>query len=377
MEQYGNQTTFNLESVLLQNIKRSQYWEKRAKDIADWSELVDEIFETVDNVEPWMSGNARGPSTAFNLLYRLCQLKPDVRQVRQMLDHVDSTFIRAIGLLYLRYVCDPRQLWDWFRNYVRDEEEFEPSPPGLGRTVTIGAFARDILLDQFYFETIFPRVPKPVHDEICGHLKEMGLPTVAVGNAGQGGADRRGVNDGTARPASVKASLSVAFGQRAPNRAGAREQGRGMGADLQVGSGAHRSPSPYKREERPASRNECQRDRDDRRTNRNDWKERRDGRWRDEKERNGRKEERRERDYRRERSRSRDRTYRQDGQEREYQRRSRSRDYERRRDDRKYEKRRSRSRERQRSSSRDARDVFRDRAAPVHTNPDKIREVYG
>ena len=140
-----------------------------------------------------MSGNARGPSTAFNLLYRLCQvrrvdgdrglhlaacpipaprlckplalipphttravqLKPDVRQVRQMLDHVDSTFIRAvsrarfacsccahrlhcgrasvapnpgfrlspqIGLLYLRYVCDPRQLWDWFRNYVRDEE---------------------------------------------------------------------------------------------------------------------------------------------------------------------------------------------------------------------------------------------------------------
>lgn len=46
MEQYGNQTTFNLESVLLQNIKRSQYWEKRAKDIADWSELVDEIFET-------------------------------------------------------------------------------------------------------------------------------------------------------------------------------------------------------------------------------------------------------------------------------------------------------------------------------------------
>ncbi|EFN52225.1 hypothetical protein CHLNCDRAFT_54543 [Chlorella variabilis] len=334
MEQYGNQTTFNLESVLLQNIKRSQYWEKRAKDIADWSELVDEIFETVDNVEPWMSGNARGPSTAFNLLYRLCQLKPDVRQVRQMLDHVDSTFIRAIGLLYLRYVCDPRQLWDWFRNYVRDEEickagllsllftqEFEPSPPGLGRTVTIGAFARDILLDQFYFETIFPRVPKP------------------------GGADRRGVNDGTARPASVKASLSVAFGQRAPNRAGAREQGRGMGADLQVGSGAHRSPSPYKREERPASRNECQRDR-----------------WRDEKERNGRKEERRERDYRRERSRSRDRTYRQDGQEREYQRRSRSRDYERRRDDRKYEKRRSRS---------------RDRAAPVHTNPDKIREVYG
>jgi hypothetical protein len=86
------------------------------------------------------------------------QLKPDVRQVRQMLDHRDSPFIRAvraqsgraalhvnastqvwvvprqpplylvcclaaqIGLLYLRYVCDPRQLWEWFRTYLRDEE---------------------------------------------------------------------------------------------------------------------------------------------------------------------------------------------------------------------------------------------------------------
>ena len=48
-----------------------------------------------------------------------------------------------------------------------------------------------------------------------------------------GGADRRGVGEGGGRPASVKASLSVAFGQRAPNRAGAREQGRGMGAELQ------------------------------------------------------------------------------------------------------------------------------------------------
>lgn len=41
------------------------------------------------------------------------------------------------------------------------------------------------------------------------------------------------MGEGGGRPASVKASLSVAFGQRAPNRAGAREQGRGMGAELQ------------------------------------------------------------------------------------------------------------------------------------------------
>ncbi|KAI3432834.1 hypothetical protein D9Q98_010418 [Chlorella vulgaris] len=375
MEQYGNTSTFNLESVLLQNIKRSQYWEKRAKDIADYDELVDEIYETVDNVEPWMSGNARGPSTAFNLLYRLCQLKPDVRQVRQMLDHRDSPFIRAIGLLYLRYVCDPRQLWEWIRTYLRDEEDFEPSPAGLGRSVTIGEFARDIMLDQFYFETIFPRVPKPVHDDICGRLKEMGLPTAVVGNAGQGGADRRGVNDGTARPASVKASLSVAFGQRAPNRAGAREQGRGMGSELQAGSSRQRSLSPYKREERPASRGDNRRERpDDRKVDRRDQRhaDHRHGRRRDEERRDDR-ETRRDQGYRGNR---RERGHREDRRsDRDFERGSRHE-----REDgngRRGQQRRSRSRERLRSRSRDARDVFRDRAAAVHVNPDKIKDTYG
>lgn len=43
------------------------------------------------------------------------------------------------------------------------------------------------------------------------------------GNGGTGGPNRRGDDEGNKRPASVKASLSVAFGQRAPNRSGARE----------------------------------------------------------------------------------------------------------------------------------------------------------
>ena len=51
-----------------------------------------------------------------------------------------------------------------------------------------------------------------------------------------GGEDRRGFDEASGkRPASVKASLSVAMGQRAPNRANVREQGRGLGADLQLG----------------------------------------------------------------------------------------------------------------------------------------------
>jgi hypothetical protein len=112
---------------------------------------------SVDHVEPWLSGNARGPSSAFCLLYRLGQLQPSVQELREMLEHKDSPYIRALGLLYLRYCCNPRELWKWVKKYLNDSETFSPSPEGQGKTITIGTFARDILLDQVSARRTFQR----------------------------------------------------------------------------------------------------------------------------------------------------------------------------------------------------------------------------
>ncbi|KAL0035088.1 hypothetical protein WJX79_010871 [Trebouxia sp. C0005] len=245
MEQHGNKSTYNIETVLRKNIVDSEYWRNTCAKLQTWEEVVDQIFYDVIHVEPWMSGNARGASSAFGLLYRLCQLQPSEEQVDALLTHEDSPYIRAIGFLYLRYVGDPKQLWAWLRPYVQDSEEISPSGES-GTAVTVGDYVRDVFLEQYYFETIFPRIPKPVNDEWVGKLRGMGLPAKAVGNGGQGGPDRRGLDEPNRRPASVKASLSVAFGQRAPNRATAREEGRGLGAGMKnVYNGT--------REERPRS----------------------------------------------------------------------------------------------------------------------------
>ena len=70
MEQYGNQATYNVESVLRKNIVDSEYFRDTCGKLGTWSEVVDQIYYDVQSVEPWMSGNARGASTAFCLLYR-------------------------------------------------------------------------------------------------------------------------------------------------------------------------------------------------------------------------------------------------------------------------------------------------------------------
>ena len=103
---HGNATTFNLENVLRQNILNSAYYRKTcAIKFNTWEEVVDAIFYDVTNVEPWLSGNARGPSTAFCLLHRLFTLGPSVGQVRAMLDHGDSPYIRAVRAIQLSYSC--------------------------------------------------------------------------------------------------------------------------------------------------------------------------------------------------------------------------------------------------------------------------------
>lgn len=105
LEQYGSTTTYNLENVLYQNIVNSDYYTKTCEQLLTWDQIVDEIYEHVDHVEPWMSGNMRGPSTAFCLLYRLCTLKLNVKQVKDLLDHRDSPYIRAVSMQWAMQVA--------------------------------------------------------------------------------------------------------------------------------------------------------------------------------------------------------------------------------------------------------------------------------
>ncbi|XP_052490369.1 pre-mRNA splicing factor SR-like 1 isoform X5 [Gossypium raimondii] len=141
-----------LEKVLCMNILSSDYF-KELYRLKTYHEVIDEIYNQVDHVEPWMTGNCRGPSTAFCLLYKFFTMKLTVKQMHGLLKHPDSPYIRAIGFLYLRYAADPKTLWSWFEPYIKDEEEF--SPGSSGRMTTMGVYVRDLLLGQNFWTTRF------------------------------------------------------------------------------------------------------------------------------------------------------------------------------------------------------------------------------
>lgn len=84
----------------------------------------------------------------------------------------------------------------------------------LGRVLT------NIFLTQYYFDTLFPRIPVPVLRTIVASLESMKLPSKHCGVTGE---TTRGSEETARRPPSVKAALSVSFGQRAPHRASTRD----------------------------------------------------------------------------------------------------------------------------------------------------------
>ena len=157
--------THGVEAVLRQNVVNSEYYRKLCRSATgtvdgegmDFMSLVDEIYELVDHVEPWMSGNARGASTGFCILFRFCEKELSDKEIWHLLRHGDSPYIRAIGFLYVRYVKNGRELLRWCEEFFDDAEKFSPSPGG--KEVTMGTYVRDLLLEQHYFEPIFPRIP--------------------------------------------------------------------------------------------------------------------------------------------------------------------------------------------------------------------------
>jgi hypothetical protein len=97
MEIYGNASTYNLENVLRANITGCDYYRNDCAALPNWQAVVDEIYGAVDHVEPWLGGNARGPSSAFCLLHRLFALKMSLEEITATINHADSPYIRAVG----------------------------------------------------------------------------------------------------------------------------------------------------------------------------------------------------------------------------------------------------------------------------------------
>ncbi|XP_055309538.1 pre-mRNA-splicing factor 38B-like isoform X2 [Sitodiplosis mosellana] len=179
----GNEASMNLNPLILTNIQSSSYFKVTLFKLKTYHEVIDEIYYQVKHLEPWergsrktsgqtgMCGGVRGVgaggivSTCFCLLYKLYTLRLTRKQVNGLMSHADSPYIRALGFMYVRYTQPPGDLFDWYEDYLQDEEEIDVKA-GAGQMMTIGQMLYQWLTKLEWFSTLFPRIPVPIQKQI-------------------------------------------------------------------------------------------------------------------------------------------------------------------------------------------------------------------
>jgi pre-mRNA-splicing factor 38B len=185
---YGNDC-MNLNPLILTNIQSSNYFKVTLFQLKTYHEVIDEIYYQVKHLEPWergsrktsgnsgMCGSVRGVgsggivSSAFCLLYKLYTLKLTRKQLNGLIKHTDSPYIRALGFMYIRFSQPPSDLYDWYEEFLQDEEEIDVKAGG-GNIMTIGQMCRQFLVKLDWFSTLFPRIPVPIQKSIEQKLNE-------------------------------------------------------------------------------------------------------------------------------------------------------------------------------------------------------------
>ena len=82
-------------------------------------------------------------------------LKLTEGQVRFICNHTNP-YTKVIGFLYIRFLCDPQELWDRLNDYTANTQTFEIKP---GTSISIGQFVEKLLIDQDFYGLQLPRIP--------------------------------------------------------------------------------------------------------------------------------------------------------------------------------------------------------------------------
>ena len=94
-----------------------------------------------------------------------------------MMENKISTYVRCVGMLYVRFIVDPTQLWRLLSKYLEAEESrvsslgFFPSASN-DVDIRLGDFVERLLSDNDYFATRLPRIPTLIEREIKKNLEE-------------------------------------------------------------------------------------------------------------------------------------------------------------------------------------------------------------
>ena len=149
-----------MSDLLRNNIQKSTYYAE-LQDMLTFEQVLYEMISQVKSTDPWVVGANGVPSSFFTCLYKFMVMRLTERQIYNMVrpDQLytgtefivarNNPFVRCAGLLYIRYLSPPDQLWARLNLFLMENDENNKFVyTSDQRITTIGEFVRNLLEDK-------------------------------------------------------------------------------------------------------------------------------------------------------------------------------------------------------------------------------------
>jgi pre-mRNA-splicing factor 38B len=166
-----NSKTFGFSPLLQTHIVESAHL-KALISLETFDELINEMYQFADNIEPYMTNSSTTPSALFCCIYRLFTMAIDSRQLKRLIDNTDNPYVRCSGFLFIRFGLPSEQLFPWLGEYLLDDEELRPAKDSEWFT-TVGEFVEGLLSQDKYYSTVLPRLPMSTKRQLEAKLAPL------------------------------------------------------------------------------------------------------------------------------------------------------------------------------------------------------------
>jgi len=154
----ANAKTFGFSPLLQTHIVESAHF-KALLTLESLDQLVEEMCQFADSIEPYVTNSSTTPSALFCCLYKLFTMGCDRRQLGRLVDNTDNAYVRCAGFLFIRFGLQPDQLWPLLGEYILDDEVLRPQKESDWHT-SIGEFVEGLLTKDKYYNVVLPRLPR-------------------------------------------------------------------------------------------------------------------------------------------------------------------------------------------------------------------------
>mmetsp|Transcript_42564 Transcript_42564/g.121793 ORF Transcript_42564/g.121793 Transcript_42564/m.121793 type:complete len:616 (-) Transcript_42564:22-1869(-) len=165
-----NNKNYGFPKILHTHVVESTHF-KTLLDFQSIEEITHEIVGYADTVEPYVQNSTTVPSALFCCVYRLLTMNLTGGQLKRLLESEDSPLIRCAGFVAIRFGLPPEHIWNWFGEYILDDQEV-PVGKGGGNT-TIGEYVEGMMTQDHYFSTVLPRLPNVVKRHMESKLAQV------------------------------------------------------------------------------------------------------------------------------------------------------------------------------------------------------------